>query len=101
MGSRKRCIANHHQVREFHNGIKLRALRRIWDERPVTTIGTPVLLVRIFLRRLRVMQQDLGCGCANDVHKWNSIGIENVVGVDPDWEQITKGIERVQVDCSG
>lgn len=70
-------------IREFHNGIKLRALRRVWDEKPTTTIGTPVLL-------------DIGCGCANDVHKWNSIGIENVVGVDPDWEQITKGIERVQ-----
>lgn len=68
-------------VREYHNGIKLRALRRIWNERP-SSIGTPTLL-------------DVGCGRANDLHKWNALSIDEVIGVDPDWEQIAHAIERM------
>jgi len=59
----------------------LRALRRIWNERP-TSIGTPTLL-------------DVGCGRANDLHKWNALSIDEVIGVDPDWEQIAHAIDRM------
>lgn len=71
-------------VRELHNGFKLRALRSVWVNHHLDQDDTAVLL-------------DIGCGRANDQHKWPQLGITNVVGVDPDAEQLTRAIERTQV----
>ena len=72
-------------LRTFHNWIKDMLIhdvaKRVRGTRSDQSVGLHLL--------------DFGCGCGQDLHKWNKTNIEFVVGVDPDNTSIQEAWKRM------